>query len=114
MARLYANENFPLPVVEELRLLGHDILTSYESGRSNQAIPDEEVLAFALNEKRTLLTLNRKHFIQLHSKRPEHAGIIVCSFDADFRALAQRIHAEITSQSSLLGRLFRINRPPAS
>lgn len=69
MARLYANENFPLPVVEELRLLGHDILTSYESGRSNQAIPDEEVLAFALNEKRTLLTLNRKHFIQFTAKR---------------------------------------------
>jgi hypothetical protein len=24
MARLYSNENFPLPVVEELRRLGHD------------------------------------------------------------------------------------------
>jgi len=27
MARLYADENFPLPVVEELRQLGHDVLT---------------------------------------------------------------------------------------
>ncbi len=27
MARLYANENFPLPVVEELRRLGHDAVT---------------------------------------------------------------------------------------
>jgi hypothetical protein len=24
MARLYSNENFPLPVVEKLRALGHD------------------------------------------------------------------------------------------
>ena len=28
MARLYANENFPLPVVNELRRLGHDVLTT--------------------------------------------------------------------------------------
>ena len=32
MARLYANENFPLPVVEELRHLGHDVLTMQEAG----------------------------------------------------------------------------------
>ena len=51
MARFYVNENFPMPVVEELRRLGHDALTSRESGRSNQSIPDEEVLGFALNEE---------------------------------------------------------------
>jgi len=27
MAQLYADENFPLPVVEELRRLGHNVLT---------------------------------------------------------------------------------------
>jgi hypothetical protein len=27
MARLYSNENFPLPVVERLRVLGRDVLT---------------------------------------------------------------------------------------
>jgi hypothetical protein len=27
MARLYTNENFPRPAAEELRLLGHDVLT---------------------------------------------------------------------------------------
>lgn len=34
MARLYANENFPLPVVTELRRLGHDVLTVRESGKA--------------------------------------------------------------------------------
>jgi uncharacterized protein DUF5615 len=34
MARLYADENFPLPVVEELRRLGHDVLTIYETGQA--------------------------------------------------------------------------------
>lgn len=32
MARLYSNENFPLPVVEKLRTLGHDVLTIQETG----------------------------------------------------------------------------------
>ncbi|MBI5602323.1 MAG: hypothetical protein HY879_03125 [Deltaproteobacteria bacterium] len=32
MGRLYANENFPYPVVEELRRLGQDVLTIKETG----------------------------------------------------------------------------------
>jgi hypothetical protein len=40
MARLYANENFPLPVVQKLRNLGYDILTVREAGSADQAIPD--------------------------------------------------------------------------
>jgi len=34
MARLYANENFPLQVVEELRRAGHDVLTTREAGKA--------------------------------------------------------------------------------
>lgn len=56
MARLYANENLPLPVVEELRRLGYDVLTTYESGQAGQATPDEDILAFAVAEKRILVT----------------------------------------------------------
>lgn len=37
MARLYSNENFPLSVVEELRRLGHDVLTVLEAGKDEQA-----------------------------------------------------------------------------
>ena len=36
VARLYANENFPKPVVEALRAMGHDALTTAEAGRSDQ------------------------------------------------------------------------------
>jgi uncharacterized protein with PIN domain len=97
MARLYANENFPLPAVEELRHLGHDVLTSYEAGKAGQAIPDEDVLEFAFHEKRVLLTLNRKHFIRFHKENYSHAGIIACSFDGDFASLASRIHAAVGS-----------------
>ncbi len=51
MARFYANENFPQPVVVELRRLGHDVLTVQETGRADQAWPDKQVLAFALSQQ---------------------------------------------------------------
>ena len=110
MARLYANENFPLPVVNELRRLGHDVLTTQDTGRAEQAVPDEEVLEFAVNQKRAVITLNRKHFVQLHRRESDHSGIIVCTFDRDFIAQAQRIH-DATSVSELAGKLIRVNRP---
>ena len=109
MARLYANENFPLPVVNELRRLGHDVLTTQDTGRAEQAVPDEEVLEFAVSQTRAVITLNRKHFVQLHRRESDHSGIIVCTFDRDFMAQAQRIH-DATSVSELAGKLIRVNR----
>src|ERR1022692_4569411 len=82
MARLYADENFPLAVVEELRRLGHDVVTVHESGKANRATPDVEVLEFARSEGRVVLTLNRKHFIALHASTPGHGGIVVESWCA--------------------------------
>ena len=110
MARLYANENFPLPVVEHLRELGHDVLTTTEAGKHDQALPDEAVLAFAISEARVIPTLNRKHFIRLHSQQPEHNGIVVCTFDPDFHGQAERIHDTIQAADSLAGQLIRVNR----
>jgi predicted nuclease of predicted toxin-antitoxin system len=109
-ARLYSNENFPLPVVSALRELGHDVLTSLDAGKANDAIPDDEVLRFASASQRVVLTHNRQDFIRLHRHHPDHAGIIVCTADADFPALAARIHAHLQTVESLHGQLLRINR----
>ena len=111
MARLYANENFALPVVLELRRLGHDVLTTHEAGRSDQSIPDDEVLEFAAAENRAVLTLNRKHFIRLHREDADHQGIIVCTYDPNFAMQAARINAVFQEQTPLSGRLLRVNRP---
>ena len=110
MARLYSNENFPLPVVEELRRLGHNVRTIQETGQANTYLPDSAVLQTACIERRALLTLNRKHFIRLHSPNENHHGIIVCTFDPDFVGLARRIHAEIEAHGTLANALLRINR----
>jgi len=106
--RFYSNENFPLPVVEALRELGHDVRTSAEAGNANKGVPDEEVLRFATAEQRILLTLNRQDFITLHKLTPSHAGIVVCTFDADFSAQARRIDAAL--QTSPVDQLVRVNR----
>src|SRR5437588_12771143 len=101
MARFYANENFPLPVVEALRDAGHDVLTVAETGKAEQAWPDEDVLEFATHDDRALLTLNRKHFIRLHNQQAQHSGILVCTFDSDFLSQAQRIDEAIRLSKGL-------------
>ncbi len=111
MARLYSNENFPLPVVEELRRLDHDVLTIQETGRAGKAMPDEQVLAFASGEGRALLTLNRRHFVRLHNQGAAHAGIIACILDTDFDGQARRVHDAIRETGNLEGQLIRVNRP---
>jgi hypothetical protein len=91
MSLLYANENFPLPAVLELRKLGHDVQTTQDTGMSGRATPDEDVLDFSRRGGRAVVTMNRKHFIRLHNENPSHAGIIVCSYHPDFLLLAQKI-----------------------
>jgi Domain of unknown function (DUF5615) len=114
LAACYANENFPLPVVEELRRLGHDVLTSNVANQSGLAVPDEAVLDYAIGESRAVLTLNRRHFIALHRNRASQTGIVVCTVDRDFIGQARRIHDQVAGRSNLNGELIRVNRPHAS
>ena len=111
MARLYSNENFPLPVVEELRALGHDVVTIQERGRGCEAVSDLAVLELAVSEERAVLTLNRRDFIRLHNEKQPHYGIIVCTVDAVFARQARRIHEKISELGCLKGLLIRINLP---
>lgn len=111
MARLYANENLPEPVVAELRRLDHDVVTMQESGQAGRAVPDADVLALATGQGRAVVTLNRRHSVRLHAERPDHSGIVVCTFDVDFAALAHRIHEAVDGRSDLTGQLLRVNRP---
>jgi hypothetical protein len=106
---LYADENFPLPVVEELRRLGHDVLTAQEDGRQGTSDPDILARAHALG--RAVLTHNRRHFEQLHHQGTDHSGILSATRDDDSVALARRIDAALAGLAP--GRwCLRVNRPP--
>lgn len=59
---LYADEDFPFPVVEELRRLGNDVVTVQQDGRAQASDPD--VLAHALG--RPVQTHNRRHYERRH------------------------------------------------
>jgi hypothetical protein len=111
MARFYANENFPLPVVQELRRLGHDVLTSFDAGKANQKIRDADVLSFAAADQRAVLTLNRRDFMRLHRASTAHAGIVACTADVDYVGQAGRIVAEVSKLPVLKGQFVRVYRP---
>ncbi len=110
MARLLADENFPLPVVESLRGLGHDVVTLAEAGLAQQAMADLAVLHAAMADGRAVATLDRRDFVRLHAEYPSHAGIVVCTFDLDFEGQARRIDAALRGFQVLAGQLVRVNR----
>jgi hypothetical protein len=111
LASFYADENFRYPVVEALRRLGHDVLTCQAAGRAGSGIEDDVVLADALALDRIVLTPNRKHFIRLHNGGQPHKGIVVCTFDRDAEALAQRIDRTVSAEPPGGRWLVRVNRP---
>jgi hypothetical protein len=110
VARLLADENVPLAVVDALRSLGHDVVTL---GRDllGRGISDAELLAHARSEQRAEVTQNRRDFFRLHREAPDHEGIVACTFDADFAGQATRIHEALSVETTLRGILLRVNRP---
>ncbi|MBW4461628.1 MAG: DUF5615 family PIN-like protein [Nodosilinea sp. WJT8-NPBG4] len=109
MAKLYADEQFPRPVVEAQRRFGHNVTTVQEAGQAGAADPD--VLTFAIANQLTVLTQNRRDFIKLHQVNPNHDGIIVCSENRDFLELAQQINEAVCHEVTLQGKLLRVSRP---
>jgi hypothetical protein len=110
MTRLYADEDFPLGVVLQLRAWGHDVLTVQEAGRSGGG--DPQVLAEATADGRAVLTHNHRDFKRLHATVQAHGGIISCTRDdKDLPGLSQRIHAAIATITSFANKFIRVVRP---
>ncbi|MGB3652665.1 MAG: DUF5615 family PIN-like protein [Rivularia sp. (in: cyanobacteria)] len=111
MARFYADEQFPFPVVEHLRNFGHDVLTVQEAGKADQSIPDDDVLMYAISQERAILTINRNDFIRLHRRDDKHFGIVVCTNNRNWQQFAARINDAVIAEESLQGKLIRVVRP---
>lgn len=73
--RILANENFPGPVIRELRRRGHDVMSVKETMRG---ATDPEVLARAQAEERLVVTFD-KDFGELafRSGLPATSGVIL-------------------------------------
>lgn len=86
-------------------------MTSSEAGLKDQSASDDVVLKAAMLAGRAVVTHNRRHFMRLHLDHPAHSGILVCTVDGDFIALASRIHAALSGIADLSGQLIRVYRP---
>jgi predicted nuclease of predicted toxin-antitoxin system len=92
--RLLVNENVGGTVIDELRQLGHDVLSVKESMRSES---DEVILARAQSEKRIVIT-HDKDFGELAflAKLPATCGVVLFRLsgtdpDSDNRRLLEAI-----------------------
>jgi predicted nuclease of predicted toxin-antitoxin system len=111
MIKLYADEQFPLPVVERLRSKGYNVLTVKDAGKANQRISDEDVLDFATSQDRAVITQNRRDFIRLHNRGVSHAGIVACTKNLDWDGFTLEIDRVLMEKASISAELVRVNRP---
>jgi predicted nuclease of predicted toxin-antitoxin system len=111
MIRFYSNENLAINLVEAIRSLGYDVLTSYEAQQANQGIPDDEVLRYATINNRCVLTFNRGDFLVLHRNQINHCGIIACREERDYSVQVQVLHEFLESgNQDLKNRLLRLQK----
>lgn len=97
MSRLLTDEHFPVKIVYFLRKLGHDVVTVREVGvsKTGDSMPDDLVLQFAAQQRRTVLTFNERDFCRLHRENASHSGILCCTAPPERRQkkLARHIDA---------------------
>ena len=58
-----------------------------------------------------ILTFNRKDFFRLHKKDNKHSGIIACTYDNHYEALARRIKYATDENEPLNGNLSEYIAP---
>lgn len=113
---LYADEHFPMPVVNQLRAKGHDITTVRDDceSKGGDGIEDPMVLQTAAQHKRAVLTMNRRDFEALHKESNGHYGIVIVAFPTvkrkqdKFTVMAKAIDELLRATDSLQGQIFYV------
>ena len=85
--KIFVDENIPKVTVQELRLLGHDVLDI--RGTPRQGIPDDELWLLAQSDERMLVTTDKGFAAQ---RDVEHFGILIVRLH---QPNEQRIHARV-------------------
>lgn len=77
--RLLLDEHISRRIAEELRERGRDVLAVDEAGLAQR--PDEEVLAWAVRDRRAVVTANYRDFRALHEalllRGERHSGLVL-------------------------------------
>jgi predicted nuclease of predicted toxin-antitoxin system len=73
--RLFVDECVYAITTQALRSWGHDVVTAQEAGLDNH--PDEELLAFAVPERRILISIDMDFSNVRHYVPADHQGIMI-------------------------------------
>jgi|SRR5271165_1247983 len=108
--RILADENFPRPLVEDLRNAGHDTLWARTDC---PGLSDRALLERAEAEGRIVLTLD-KDFWQIALRRPiplKRSGVILFRvFPAVPETLAQLVASTIGAEQSYIGHVSLVTK----
>ena len=102
------------PLIRLLKAAGHNVLTI--NNLDMAGAPDEEVLAFAKQENRVVLTRNCDDFEALHMDDSDHAGILLIYRDSDrsknmsYQDVVRAISNLETVGVTFSTRCFRLNQ----
>lgn len=101
-------------LVNLLQAVGHDVVTVSEVGL--EGYPDEEVLNFARQYGRVLLTRNCADFQELHQINPNHAGILAVYQSSDpsknmrYQSIVKAIDNIENSETAVANQFFALNQ----
>lgn len=102
MGAFLADEDIPLPMLEELRRRGHDVQLLNET---NESAEDEDLL----NTERIVLSANRRTSIALHQSTPHHFGFVVCVPLSDMSEVATRVDELVKTQDHLMSSIWLVD-----
>lgn len=112
VARFFTDEHISSDLVRRLRVLGHDVLMAREAGRADLGIGDPDVLTWATQQGRAVLTINNWDYRKQHLRGQKHAGVVSITDDRDEAAQAARVDAAVRALPSLENQYLRVTKPP--
>ncbi|MEK6909956.1 MAG: DUF5615 family PIN-like protein [Candidatus Aenigmatarchaeota archaeon] len=86
--RFLADEHIDIHAVDALKQMGIDIVSVQELDKRSQS--DEELLAFANQDGRTVITRD-EDFLRLHAKGMQHHGIVFLTKRLDASTLVREV-----------------------
>jgi predicted nuclease of predicted toxin-antitoxin system len=75
-------------LIGRARKAGHDVVSSRDV--LGDGTSDDDVMAYARRERRSVITANCGDFLSLHAANGEHHGVLLVFEDADRRDMSPR------------------------